>query len=553
MYCFAKRIACALSALAAVPAAHAAVCRVTTAGLDTNSGAAWNSPYDLQSALADTNCTEIWVAAGTYKPTAGTDRTISFNIRPGIAVYGGFAGSESARTARDPAANFTTLSGDIGAAGDADNSFHVVAMNGTTAAGSIEASTVLDGFTIAGGHADPSYDAGDAFGPSGGGLYCDGHGTGKVCSPTLANLVFSGNSAATAGGAVYDDGSFGGVSSPSMTNISFSDNSAMGSLGGGAIFNFSSSGTSSPTLTDVAFSGNDANFGGAMFNDGAGGSSSPTLTRVTFSGNSAHYGGAMYDYASTYGTSSPLLTDVTFDGNSATGSGGAISTYAGDGGTSSPALAGVTFSGNSAVTDGGAMYDYAEYGGTLNPTLVNVTFAGNDASGNGGAMYNQETWTATISPVLTNVTFSGNHAHAGGAMYNAGEITGTFNPVLTNVILWGDSLTGTGGSGPEIFNDTATPVVDHGIVQGGCPAGSTCTSIHTGNPLLGALADNGGLTPTMLPGAGGAAIDAGDDNQCPATDQRGVARPQGAHCDIGAVEVVTDRIFTDNFDGRPTP
>ena len=74
-----------------------------------------------------------------------------------------------------------------------------------------------------------------------------------------------------------------------------------------------------------------------------------------------------------------------------------------------------------------------------------------------------------------------------------------------------------------------------------------------GIPMLGPLANNGGQTQTMLPQAGSPAIDAGNDANCPATDQRGVSRPQGVHCDIGAVELVTDRKFADNFDGTPTP
>jgi len=64
------------------------------------------------------------------------------------------------------------------------------------------------------------------------------------------------------------------------------------------------------------------------------------------------------------------------------------------------------------------------------------------------------------------------------------------------------------------------------------------------DPELGALLDNGGFTPTLLPDAGSIAIDAGDDAACGAapvsgTDQRGVHRPQGAHCDIGAVEAAS--------------
>src|SRR5581483_5022479 len=73
------------------------------------------------------------------------------------------------------------------------------------------------------------------------------------------------------------------------------------------------------------------------------------------------------------------------------------------------------------------------------------------------------------------------------------------------------------------------------IGSGTC--GSALTGVVSGDPHLGPLQDNGGPTPTMLPAAGSPAVDAGDDALCPATDQRGVTRPQGAHCDIGAVEV----------------
>jgi hypothetical protein len=73
--------------------------------------------------------------------------------------------------------------------------------------------------------------------------------------------------------------------------------------------------------------------------------------------------------------------------------------------------------------------------------------------------------------------------------------------------------------------------------------GSSCRFNQVGdlqntNPQLGPLADNGGPTQTMSPLIGSPAIDAGTDSGCPATDQRGVARPQGASCDIGAVEAL---------------
>jgi hypothetical protein len=56
------------------------------------------------------------------------------------------------------------------------------------------------------------------------------------------------------------------------------------------------------------------------------------------------------------------------------------------------------------------------------------------------------------------------------------------------------------------------------------------------DPKLGPLQDNGGatLTHALLPGS--LAIDNADDGAAPSTDQRGVARPQGAASDIGAFE-----------------
>jgi len=95
----------------------------------------WSFPCDLQYALTTVAVSgdELWVAAATYKPTATTDRRATFQLRNGIALYGGFAGWESARDLRNPAANVTTLSGELGVAGNGDNSYHVVTGAGRTA------------------------------------------------------------------------------------------------------------------------------------------------------------------------------------------------------------------------------------------------------------------------------------------------------------------------------------------------------------------------------------------------------------------------------------
>jgi len=74
-------------------------------------------------------------------------------------------------------------------------------------------------------------------------------------------------------------------------------------------------------------------------------------------------------------------------------------------------------------------------------------------------------------------------------------------------------------------------------------------NVSAANLALGALADNGGPTPTILPGAGSLAIDHASTPQCLPVDQRGYARPGGARCDVGAVEAdADDTLFEDGFD-----
>ena len=244
-------------------------------------------------------------------------------------------------------------------------------------------------------------------------------------------------------------------------------------LNGGGILNVGGS----PTISNMVISNNEGVFGGGMFNyNGA----SPTVTNVTFSGNSAVRGAGMYNNTN----SSPTVTNVTFATNTASFRGGGMTT---SGGT--PTLRNVTFYGNSAPK-GGAMHNAANG----DPTLINVTFSENTASEDGESIFND---------------FS--------------------DPVIINSILYNDNA----GSQEEIFNNNSTPIVSYSIVQGGY----TGTGNLNVNPLLGSLQDNGGYTQTIALLPGSPAIDAGDDVNCPAADQRGLTRPQGTHCDMGAYEI----------------
>ncbi len=172
--------ACTLLACAAAPAATWYV-DITRA--DNNGpGTSWATAYKyLQTALAASQSgDEILVAQGTYKPTTGTDRSISFQLKSGVAIYGGYD-SSTGEASGDP--NLTILSGDL-SSNDAssfqnrgDNSRHVVTATNCTAA-------VLECFTISGGNADgtPGTDT-----SRGGGAYISGG------SPTITNCVFTDN------------------------------------------------------------------------------------------------------------------------------------------------------------------------------------------------------------------------------------------------------------------------------------------------------------------------------------------------------------------------
>ena len=512
-----------LSAVATSVEAQSTIIYVDVAASGTANGSSWDNAYaSLQDALSvAADGDEIWVATGVYTPGASVND--SFNIPPGVAVYGGFAGDETERGQRDWEANSTVLSGDLdsddvtdahGVVTDTiyivgDNAFRVVVLDGTTTP--ITASTRLDGVIITAGHA-----IGSSPENAGGGLFCNGEGADSKCSPTLTNVTFRGNWAHR-GGAMYNEGGNSGESRPALTNVTFAGNAARN---GGAMFNHSfNNGISSPTLISVTFTGNWAtDNGGAMFNNGYyNGISSPTLTNVTLAGNQAFVsGGAMYNNGLN-GESNPILTNVTFAGNSVIGNGGAMYNEGGNSGESRPALTNVTFAGNSATSNGAAMYNDGE-NGESSPTLTNVTFAGNSAGKSGGVMYNY-------------------------------GFLGQSSPLLINVILWHNSAS---VSGDVMYNLDATPTIAHSLVQGGWDGSGIVnfsrSSVTDGGGNIDAdplfvipvhPADAPTTTGDLQLQADSPAIDAGDNSALPAgvtTDLAGNPRLMGDAVDMGAYE-----------------
>jgi hypothetical protein len=335
---------------------------VDTDAAGAGNGSSWADAFpELRDALATAllcgGVTEIWVAEGTYTPTGDSLRTYTFELRSGLALYGGFAGTETSRGERDWAANVTTLSGDIHVQVEStDNSFHVVTANG------VDATAVLDGFTITGGYAAESISN-----ENGGGMYI------SSSSPTLANLIILDNYAAYNGGGVYNTNS-----SSSFSNVIFESNEA--DIGGG--MTITSAGSDGAVLVDVSFIDNEAGTaGGGLVTT----FSSPTLENVTFIGNSATWGGGLR----TAQGSSSTVTNAIFIGNT-TGSGG------GGGGLCTsqdgvPVLTNVTFHGNSSNLGGGI----AAYTGS--PELVNVIMWGDSAITDGDEIYNDSGASPDIS------------------------------------------------------------------------------------------------------------------------------------------------------------
>lgn len=187
---------------------------VTIRYVKAGAGTSWaNASGNLQAMInASASGDQVWVAQGTYKPggNANTNRNVSFSMKNGVAIYGGFAGNEGSLSQRVLAnALATILSGDIGTPNNAgDNSYHVISNPQD-----LTNSAVLDGFVITGGNAN-----GINANQNGGGMY------NELCSPTVRNCSFLNNSAYN-GGAIFNNG-VSGNSNPVLNNCLFQNNSA---------------------------------------------------------------------------------------------------------------------------------------------------------------------------------------------------------------------------------------------------------------------------------------------------------------------------------------
>lgn len=408
------------------------------------------------------------------------------------------------------------------------------------------------------------------------GLGINNTGTGNltvddsVFSGNTSNSVFSGN-----GGAIRNDGT------ATITNSTFSSNTA---ASGGAVTNFGILSVSGSTFTNNnAFRNNDFG-GGAIWSERNTTELTATITNCVFTANAAPGNGAGGG-AVRNGGGRMVINGSTFTANTAYYGGGGVFN------TSILAVGGSTFTGNktnglfagSGEGNGGAIYHSL----SAQTTIADSVISANEASNSGGGiMYGTNGNTATMN--VTNTTISNNLANTettqgggGGGIFAEGPgiITVTSSTIVGNSVNGGGGgiqcggafqgcamnlgssiiANNTSGIGPDLSGDFTSQ--GYNLIEN--PAGANIVGTLTGNilgvaPKLGALSFNGGQTRTHALLAGSPAIDAGNPTTFPATDQRGVSRPQdgdetgGARADIGAFErrpvEFTQAAFTD-FDG----
>lgn len=287
-------------------------------------------------------------------------------------------------------------------------------------------------------------------------------------------------------------------------------------FGGGVAFFYS---PGSLTIRDSVISGNEAVGGAGLLVIDAG----PVEIRNTViseNNASASGGGLLFGYQGAAVT----IESSTISGNTAgEAAGGAI---AGQFLYGSLTLRGTTVAGNTAGYGGGLSLSYV-YGPVA---IENSTISGNQATGGpGGGIYLYGIYGGSLT--LRHATVAGNTASAsGGGIFLYGEGTLVNSIVADNSAAADNDLASSVEGG---FDISFSLIEDPGTANINDNGGN----VFNQDPQLGPLQNNGGMTQTHLPAGASPAVNAGDNADSLAADQRGFARPVGATVDMGAVEV----------------
>lgn len=344
---------------------------------------------------------------------------------------------------------------------------------------------------------------------------------------SIIGSVFSGNFAQYPGGGIYNLGNM------TISESTFFENASGGE--GGVIDN-----VGNLTISNCIFTNNTSAGGGGAIRNGG----NITIDESFFSGNhSDTNGGGISNEGSI------TIINSTISGNSSNGAGGGIDNWIYSDGEM--IINNSTISGNSANSAAGGIYSKG------NATIMNSAIYGNN-SPYGGGVYNKDTIEVTTLSIINSTISSNTAVLKGGGIYNLGLMLVNNNTIFDNSSSIGAGIFGKYGnvdfintiiansiSGVDCTTDGGT-ITDSGHnldSDDSCGFDPANGSIPNTDPLLGPLQDNGGQTWTHALLDSSPAIDAGDKAHCPATDQRGIRRPQDgdwngtAVCDLGAYEV----------------
>ena len=366
---------------------------------------------------------------------------------------------------------------------------------------------------------------------SGGGIFI-----GEGASVVILKSWFSNNDSSVYAGAIYisnnssvtinkstisnnDSDSGAGIymtgtdSFLYINNSTMSYNYAKSIRGGGLSTSFPTGGTI--VINNSIFANNLADWESGGIHVGG----NTTINNSTFSMNNAGFtGGAIVN------SNNLTINNSTFDQNWTSDNGGAIFNYG------HITITNSTFTDNNTRNyPGGAIYNMVD----AVITVTNSTFSGNSTGWHGGAIANYGVLTLTNSTLSDNIA-STERIYGAPQIKSAGIYNGPFlfgyadgegelhliNTIIANSV-----------DGPDCLNEATLLTNKNNLIETG-----NCAADVINNPQLAALGNYGGNTLTHALTANSPALHAADEASCPATDQRGMPRPMGSGCDIGAFE-----------------